>query len=140
MISISPLPKTVMDFKIFWIKHCLSEVKPGGGTLAFYIMAISQTPMNKEKHWITPTLAPPFFFSVITGQDWSMIFIEQWSVTSRKLLRIKVTPDLHLTYSKNGGNLGLVLKMKNIDCISILLTKHVNILIYNCLNLFYTVL
>ena len=34
--------------------------------------------------------------------------------TSRKLLRIKVTPDLHLTYSKNGGNLGLVLKMKNI--------------------------
>ena len=45
--------------------------------------------------------------------------------TSRKLLRIKVTPDLHLTYSKNGGNLGLVLKMKNIACISILLTKHV---------------
>ena len=39
--------------------------------------------------------------------------------TSRKLLRIKVTPDLHLTYSKNGGNLGLVLKMKNIACISI---------------------
>ena len=35
-------------------------------------------------------------------------------VASRKLLRIKVTPDLHLTYSKNGGNLGLVLKMKNI--------------------------
>ena len=33
--------------------------------------------------------------------------------TSRKLLRIKVTPDLHLTYSKNGGNLGLILKIKN---------------------------
>ena len=32
--------------------------------------------------------------------------------TSRKLLRIKVTPDLHLTYSKNGGNLGLILKKK----------------------------
>ena len=45
--------------------------------------------------------------------------------TSRKLLLIKVTPDLHLTYSKNGGNLELVLKMKNIACISILLTKHV---------------
>ena len=45
--------------------------------------------------------------------------------SSRKLLRIKVTPDLHLTYSKNGGNLGLVLKMKNIACISILLTKPV---------------
>ena len=44
---------------------------------------------------------------------------------SRKLLRKKVVPDLHLTYSKNGGNLGLVLKMKNIACISILLTKHV---------------
>ena len=34
--------------------------------------------------------------------------------TSRKILRIKVTPDLHLTYSKNGGNLGLVLKIINI--------------------------
>ena len=28
---------------------------------------------------------------------------------SRKRLRTKVTQDLHLTYSKNGGNLGLVL-------------------------------
>ena len=45
--------------------------------------------------------------------------------SSRKLLRIKVTPDLHLTYSKNGGNLGLVFKLKNIACILILLTKHV---------------
>ena len=61
-------------------------------------------------------------------------------ITSRKLLRIKVTPDLHLTYSKNGGNLGLVLKMKNIACVSVLLIKHVNILNYICLNLFYTVL
>ena len=46
-------------------------------------------------------------------------------LSSRKLLRIKVYPDLHLIYSKNGGNLGLVLKMKNIACISVLLTKHV---------------
>ena len=46
-------------------------------------------------------------------------------MSSRKLLRIKVTPDLHLIYSKNGGNLGLVLKMKNIAFLSILLTKHV---------------
>ena len=53
--------------------------------------------------------------------------------SSRKLLRIKVAPDLHLTYSKNGGNLGLVLKMKTIACISILLTKHVN---YTYLYLF----
>ena len=56
---------------------------------------------------------------------------------SRKLLRIKLTPDLHLTYSKNGGNLGLVLKMKNIACISILLTKHV---IYTYLYCFKFVL
>ena len=54
------------------------------------------------------------------------LFIIFVDFTSRKLLRIKVTPDLHLTYSKNGGNLGLVLKMKNIACLSILLTKHVN--------------
>ena len=48
--------------------------------------------------------------------------------TSRNILRIKITPDLHLTYSKNGGNLVLVLKMKNIACLSILLTKHVKYL------------
>ena len=43
----------------------------------------------------------------------------------RKLLRIKVTSDLHLTYIKMGGNQGFVLKMKNIACVSILLRKHV---------------
>ena len=32
--------------------------------------------------------------------------------TSQKHLRKKVTPDLHLTYSKNWGNLGLVLNDK----------------------------
>ena len=56
---------------------------------------------------------------------------------SRKLLRIQVTPDLHLTYSKNGGNLGLVLKMKHIACLTILLTKHVK---YTYLYLFKFVL
>ena len=59
------------------------------------------------------------------------------SNTSRKFLRIKVIQDLHLTYSKNGGNLGLILKMKNIACISILLTKHVK---YTYLYLFKFVL
>ena len=42
------------------------------------------------------------------------------SFSSWKLLRIKVTQHLHLTYSKNGS----VLKMLSIACISILLTKH----------------
>ena len=36
----------------------------------------------------------------------------QMSSSSRKHLRTKVTPDLHVTYSKNGGNLGLVLHDK----------------------------
>ena len=55
-----------------------------------------------------------------------MLLCQNWSfISSQKLLRMKVIPDLHLTYSKNGGNLGLVLKMKNIACLSILLTKHV---------------
>ena len=65
---------------------------------------------------------------------------DQPAHSSRKLLHIKVTPDLHLTYSKNGGNLGLVLKMKNIVCLSILLTKHVKYTYLHLLNLFYTVL
>ena len=54
----------------------------------------------------------------------SSFLIQALLLSSRKRLRIKVTPDLHLTYSKNGENLGLVLKMKNIACIPILLTKH----------------
>ena len=58
-------------------------------------------------------------------------------VSSGKILRIKVTLYLHLTYNKNGGNLGLVLKMKNIACLSILLTKYVK---YTYLYLFKFVL
>ena len=57
----------------------------------------------------------------LSVESCSLTFLD----TSRKLHRIKVTPEMYLTYSKNRGNLGLVLKMKNIDCISILLTKHV---------------
>ena len=73
-----------------------------------------------------------FFFFVVVF----FLFLF-FRLTSRKLLRIKVTPDLHLKYSKNGGNLGLVLKMKNIACLSILLTKHVK---YTYLYLFKFVL
>ena len=70
-----------------------------------------------------------------------MITNVRYKPSSRKLFRIKVTSDLHLTHSKNGGNLGLVLKMKNIACILILLTKHVKYTyLYICSNLFYTVL
>ena len=62
------------------------------------------------------------------------------SCSSRKLLRIKVTPDLHLTYSKNGGNLGLVLKMNDIACISILLTNHVKYTyLYLCKFVLYNI-
>ena len=35
---------------------------------------------------------------------------KETTYTSQEHLRTKVTPDLHLIYSKNGGNLGLVLK------------------------------
>ena len=80
-------------------------------------------------------------FPVPTGKGQLMRFLGvagyYRKFSSRKLLRIKVTPDLHLTYSKNGGNLGLVLKMKNIACLSIILTKHVK---YTYLYLFKFVL
>ena len=36
-------------------------------------------------------------------------------VTSRKHLRTKVTPDIHLTYSKNGGKSGVGIKMIKMD-------------------------
>ena len=78
-----------------------------------------------------------FFVSdTVCARFWTDLF-NYHSIPSRKLLRIKVTLDLHLTYSKNGGNLGLVLKMKDIGCISILLTKHVK---YTYLYLFKFVL
>ena len=51
-------------------------------------------------------------------------------ISINTFLSINVTPDLHLTYSKNGGNLGLVLKMKNIACVSILLTEHEKIYLF----------
>ena len=51
--------------------------------------------------------------------------IISWLLGITETSPYKSNPDLHLTYSKNGGNLGLVLKMENIACISILLTKHV---------------
>ena len=84
-----------------------------------------------------------FFFFFNWNTQWfyllslKIMFLKTIDHSSRKLLRIKVTPDLHLTYSKNGGNLGLVLKMKNIACLSILLTKHVK---YTYLYLFKFVL
>ena len=34
----------------------------------------------------------------------------KFNKSSRKLLRIKVTPDLHLTYSRNGGKVGLAIE------------------------------
>ena len=67
------------------------------------------------------------------------MYIEINKSSSPKRLRIKVTPDLHLTYSKNGGNLGLVLKMKNIACLSILLKKKTHVK-YTYLYLFKFVL
>ena len=72
-------------------------------------------------------------FACFLTDNFHIIIYSICLTSSRKLLRIKVTPDLHLTYSKNGGNLGLVLKMKNIACLSILLTKHVK---YTYLYLF----
>ena len=37
---------------------------------------------------------------------WGHVCCLRMVKTSRKHLRAKVTPDFHLTYSKNGGNLG----------------------------------
>ena len=56
---------------------------------------------------------------------------------SRKLLRLKVTPDLHLRYIKNGETWGWYWKWKNIACLSILLKIQVK---YTYLYLFKFVL
>ena len=53
-----------------------------------------------------------FYFQVFEVCNVDTFRSNALKFSSRKLLRIKVPPDLHLTYSKNGGNLGLVLKMK----------------------------
>ena len=59
--------------------------------------------------------------------------IKDITETSRYKSNPRFAPNIY----QNGGNLGLVLKMKNIACISILLTKHVK---YTCLYLFKFVL
>ena len=50
--------------------------------------------------------------SMVTKSSVMIRNVNQYSFTSWKHIRTKVTPDLHLTYSKNGGNLGLVLNDK----------------------------
>ena len=44
----------------------------------------------------------------VESNDWAEV--ARSIATSRIHFRTKVSPDLHLTYSKNGGNLRLVLK------------------------------
>ena len=81
---------------------------------------------------ILGTIVDKYF---LNSKNRSKLFARFTDITEP--LRIKVTRDLHLTYSKNGGNLVLILKVKNIACLSILLTKHVN---YTYLYLFKFVL
>ena len=45
---------------------------------------------------------------------WFGNFHIKMSMSSRKRLRTKVTPDLHLTYSKTGGNQGLIINGKRL--------------------------
>ena len=46
-------------------------------------------------------------FMLCSGTGYSAAFtVSVCKKTSLKHLRTKVTPDYHLTYSKNGGNLG----------------------------------
>ena len=44
------------------------------------------------------------------GEITNFYYFYYFNITSRELLRTKVTPDFHVTYSKSGGNLGLVSK------------------------------
>ena len=91
-----------------------------------------------EAGWSVYTfLKKIILFNFLKTKIFFFVILCFFFLTSRKFLRIKVTSDLHLTYSKNGGNLGLVLKMKNIVCLWILLTKHVK---YTYLYLFKFVL
>ena len=55
-------------------------------------------------------LEKPFMMLIWTYTTALETYVHRNSFTSRKHLRTKVTPNLHLTYSKNGGNLGLVSK------------------------------
>ena len=95
----------------------LQNLKSSSPNMAEAVQNVQDILLSLQRHWINLVALEPS--------------------TSRKLLRIKVTPDLHLTYSKNGGNLGLVLKMNNTTCILILLTKLVK---YTYLYLFKFVL
>ena len=122
-----PAAQVKMDFLIIKVQGSLGHAQNA-------LLSMEQNVKSQQHflfYWRHVT------FSLTTVCQFSFWLVPLLSHPSRKLLRIKVTPDLHLTYSKNGGNLGLVLKMKNIACISILMTKHVK---YTYLNLFKLVL
>ena len=127
--------------KVLWHKNHLSVL--------FYCHLILAKPCTFTTYTFTNEMRPsrglgmgtcflvPLEKMALFPKNKILILYVPCSPKLRKLLHIKVTPDLHLTYSKNGGNLGLVLKLKNIACLSILLTKHVK---YTYLYLFKFVL
>ena len=117
------------EISTFSITKCLVRLKPvlwvPNPALSFYYMTRVMNNRNGNVKCETQNKTFSHAESRMSSY-WSEVdTVLAWN-TSRKLLRINVTPDLHLTYSKNGGILGLVLKIKNIACISILLTKHIN--------------
>ena len=96
---------------------------------AAFQMPVEMYPLPGPKRpipnrYVVMSIPIPEWSAVLCTIQASVLF-RPFKILLQKPLHIKVTPDLHLTYSKNGGNLGLVLKMKNIACLSILLTKHV---------------
>ena len=84
-----------------------------------------------QNFWVKAVFEKYTPFSCTDLYVMDRLFMHHGNFSVRKL------PRLHLTYSKNGGNLGFVLKMENIACISTLLTKHVK---YTYLYLFKFVL
>ena len=116
------LMECIVRLRIFWTSN---------------IFVIIVFPYTHDTGAVTGTKSGVEFYTLLLIKINIAAFQPFNTALFTQLLRIKVTPDLHLTYSKNGGNLGLVLKMKNIACISILLTKHVK---YTYLYLFKFVL
>ena len=88
-------------FLIFEFKYCITEVleQPGGGTPALnrpwrYATNVTQTSVNKNRYWLTPTLL--HLTARPQAHDWQMFFIEKWTATrmlgSSKAIAIRKHP------------------------------------------------
>ena len=100
-----------MSRKLFYCIVCRNHFRFWSKILFSILSQVTECNIEKVTNRLRSIilkLLPHIKFSVKSANSWSMLqsLLRAQNLTSRKHLRTKVTPDFHLTYSTNGGNLG----------------------------------